>query len=76
MDKRPKRGSEPEDTLSYIGRAGSLAAGFGLIGLGIADAVFDPFPGPETALLTAGVSLVVVGVTGKRKPDDGGGESR
>ncbi|MGF1462513.1 MAG: hypothetical protein ACFB2Z_05020 [Maricaulaceae bacterium] len=52
--------------MSVYGRFGSLVAGFGLIGLGAVDAVFDPFPGPETALFTAGVGLIVVGVTGQK----------
>jgi hypothetical protein len=55
-----------EDRLSYFGRAGSLIAGFILVGLGAVDAMFDPFPGPETALFTAGIGLIVIGVTGRR----------
>jgi hypothetical protein len=55
-----------EDRLSYLGRAGSLIAGFVLVGLGAVDAMFDPFPGPETALFTAGVGLIVIGITGRK----------
>jgi hypothetical protein len=43
-----------------------LIAGFILVGLGAVDAMFDPFPGPETALFTAGIGLIVIGVTGRR----------
>ncbi|MEM9733291.1 MAG: hypothetical protein AAF903_07375 [Pseudomonadota bacterium] len=65
-EREPNNG----DNLSYVGRLGALATGFGLIGLGAADAVFDPFPGPETALFTAGIALVAIGVTGKRSKKD------
>ncbi len=70
MARRPSRQARnskgEEDKLSYIGRTGALASGFFLIGLGVVDAVFDPFPGPETALFTVGLGLIVIGVTGKK----------
>jgi hypothetical protein len=69
MAQQPKK--PDEDKLSYWGRVGSLGSGFVLIGLGAADAMFDPFPGPETALFTAGVALVVIGVTGKKPKSEG-----
>jgi hypothetical protein len=67
-DDAPAEEKQPSgaDRLSYLGRAGALASGFILVALGAIDAVFDPFPGPETALLTAGIALIVVGITGRR----------
>jgi len=64
----PGNAGEGTDRLSFLGRAGALGCGFTLVGLGAVDAMFDPFPGPETAFFTVGVALVIVGITG-RKPE-------
>lgn len=50
---------------SRMMRVGSFVAGIGFLGLAAADAMFDPFPGPETFFAGTGVSLIVIGATGK-----------
>jgi hypothetical protein len=64
--KRSSNVNSSGDKLSYYGRGGALIAGFLLVILGAADAMFDPFPGPETALFTAGIGLIVIGITGRK----------
>ena len=57
---------------SRLMRVGSFVAGFGFLALGAADAMFDPFLGPETFFAGTGISLIVIGVTGRPSKTKGG----
>lgn len=46
-------------------RVSSFAAGVSFLGLAAADAMFDPFPGPETFFAGTGIVLIGIAVTGK-----------
>ncbi|MEQ1846492.1 MAG: hypothetical protein ABL983_13080 [Nitrospira sp.] len=50
---------------SRIMRTGSFVAGCGFLVLGAVDAMFDPFPGPETFFAGTGVTLITIALTGK-----------
>jgi hypothetical protein len=55
-------------------RVGSFSVGCVFMVLAGVDAIFDPFPGPETFFATTGIALITIGVAGQ-PPKNGGGKS-
>jgi len=55
---------------TFAMRVGAFAGGVGFLALAAADAMFDPFPGPETFFAGTGITLIGIGVAG-RAPKNG-----
>jgi len=55
-----------KNKVSLLGRTYCLAFGVGFVILGVLDAVYDPFPGPETFFTGTGIALLTLAITGEK----------